>query len=217
MGGSVWAVALLLSALGGSGTQGTAACTQLSGGTIRYPVGHYLADQLVPIGFDPYGYNFQEHIFLGSYANAYLGADGLPPYQGDDVGYLMQHPEVEARWYWSLRKLELRMSWDEGWLSNRDCNGDQKLDRHPGFRSYLASGAELTNHISGGEGEGRWTHFSRIVAVPAGAQRRGDQWYRADGSPIGSVIWGGFAIEQEAGSGPGGIFVRPAEAGLGTW
>ncbi|MGI5865717.1 MAG: hypothetical protein ACOX6T_27150 [Myxococcales bacterium] len=215
MTGLTGAVALLAAAL----AQGAdvRVCTRISDGAITYPEGHYLAGAKVLTGFDPYGYNFEERLFIGSYANAYLGADGMPPYQGDDEAYLAVTPAAENTWYWAFRKLELRMSWDEAWLSNRDCDGDRRLDRHPGFKSYLASGAELTNFISGGEGEARWTHFSRIVAVPAGAIARDGRWYWPDGTPIGPAIWGGFAIASRKESGLTGAFVRPAAAGIGTW
>lgn len=56
-------------------------------GEIYYSSGHYLEGQAVPTGFDPYGYNYQAHLFNGSYANAYLGRDGYPPYEGDDEAY----------------------------------------------------------------------------------------------------------------------------------
>jgi hypothetical protein len=44
----------------------------------------YLAGQPLKVGYDPYGYNYQAHMFSGSYVNAYLNAYGFPPYEGDD-------------------------------------------------------------------------------------------------------------------------------------
>jgi hypothetical protein len=68
----------------------------------------------------------------------------------------------------------LMMKWNDAWLSNQDCDGDGKLDRHYGYPTYRGSGAWLTNHQSGtyvdtdGKTE-RWTHFMKIVAVPLDA------------------------------------------------
>lgn len=217
MRGIVWLVAALGLAALPVRVEARRVCVEIAGGAIAYPAGHYLAGSKVLEGFDPYGYNFQEHLFIGAYANAYLGADGFPPYDGDDAAYLALNPEAEQLWYWPYRRLELRMSWDEAWLSNRDCDGDRRLDRHRGHSSYLASGAELTNHIAGGQGEARWTHFSRMVAAPGDAVLRDGLWYRPDGTPIGPVIWGGFAVAVRRGSGLSGVFVRPAEAAVGIW
>lgn len=42
-----------------------------------------------------------------------------------------------------------------------------------------------------------WDYFVKIVAAPADAYEDGGIWYSADGSEIGPVIWGQFAIIQE--------------------
>src|SRR3972149_489897 len=66
----------------------SAQCRTLKDGILVYQPLHYLAGQPLKTGFDAYGYNYQAHLFNGSYANAYLGRDGLPPYEGDDAAYL---------------------------------------------------------------------------------------------------------------------------------
>ena len=53
-------------------------------GTLTYAAGHYLAGNPLTAGFDAYGYNYQAHIFKGSYVNVYLGRDGYPPLTGND-------------------------------------------------------------------------------------------------------------------------------------
>ena len=53
-------------------------------GEIFYSAGHYLENEPIPTGYDAFGYNYQGHMFRGSYANAYLGREGFPPYEGDD-------------------------------------------------------------------------------------------------------------------------------------
>jgi len=57
-------------------------CTRIQDGVLTYSAGHYLAEQPLMIGYDPYGYNYQAHIFSGTYANSYLGKDGFLPYEG---------------------------------------------------------------------------------------------------------------------------------------
>jgi len=111
----------------------------------------------------------------------------------------------------------LQMKWNDAWLSNMDCDGDNKLDRHHGFESYIGSGAWLTNHMSGGKGKDHWTYFVKIVAAPADATSSEGLWYAADGTEIGPVIWGAFAIIQEVESGAGATYVSPAGPGFGKF
>jgi len=104
----------------------------------------------------------------------------------------------------------------------------RRLDTdHYGFDSYIGSGAWLTNHM-GGEYEGgggetcKWNYFVKIVAAPANAYVDDGVWYNAEGSEIGPVIWGQFAIIQEVLNDPcAGIhglqYISPDQAGLGGW
>jgi len=73
-------------------------CITLQSGTILYAEKHYLKGQPIPLGYDAYGYNYQAHMFSGSYANIYLGGDGFPPYDGNDVSYLDVNPTAAAHW-----------------------------------------------------------------------------------------------------------------------
>lgn len=196
---------------------GLAQCTTLQQGNITYSPGHYLAGQPIPVGYDPYGYNYQARMFNGSYANVYLGADGLPPYDGNDAAYLQANPKAASKWYWPYRTTQLLMKWNDAWLSNKDCDGDGKLDRYYGFASYIGSGAWLTNHMSDGKGKDHWTYFTKIVAAPADAKKVNGIWYTADGTMIGAAIWGAFAIVQEVASGEGATFVSPAGPGFGKF
>ena len=77
--------------------------TRIKDGTLTYSTDHYLAGEPIPLGFDAYGYNYQGHMFVGSYANAYLGRDGYPPYEGDDEAYLAENPGAESHWTWPYR------------------------------------------------------------------------------------------------------------------
>jgi len=174
-------------------------CAKIQDGTLLRSDG-----VTITTGFDEWGYNYQGHLFNGGYCDAYRDAAWCQPYQ--DVNLIMK--------------------WNDAWLANTDCDSDGLLDRHFGFPSYVGSGAWETNHQSGSyELDGAtctWTYFVKIVAAPAGAVAEGGVWYQADGTEIGPVIWGEFAIIQEVSNDPcAGIhglqYLSPDHAGLGNW
>lgn len=202
-------------------------CTTIQEGELTYATDHYLAGQPLQTGFDPYGYNYQGHMFSGYYANAYLGGDGFPPYDGDDEGYLLDNPDVANTWYWPYRNDQVLMKWNDAWLSNKDCDADGNLDRHYGFESYIGLGAWETNHQSGEylSDDGsvcNWVYFVKIVAVPADSEKVDGIWYTAEGEEIGPDIWGQFAIIQEVYNDTctgdhGAAYISPVGPGLGKW
>jgi hypothetical protein len=200
-----------------SGLEEGAGCATIQQGIIQYSAGHYLAGMPLEVGYDDFGYNYQGHMFKGSYANVYLGGAGYPPYTGDDEGYLAENPGVVSHWAWPYREIQLLMKWNDPWLSNKDCDGDGKLDRHYGFATYIGSGAWETNHMKGGSGKDSWTYFTKIIAVPADAVKVAGIWYTADGVEIGPDIWGEFATIQEVESGLGVTYLSPAGPGFGKW
>ena len=189
-------------------------CTTIQDGVLTYSAGHYLAGQPLETGYDPYGSNYQGRMFDGSYANNYLGRDGFPPYEGDDVAYLADNPGAASTWYWPYREVRVLMKWNDAWISNKDCGGDDgappsdgALDRHYGYPTYIGSGAWLTNHQSGEyvDDDGntcKWNYFVKIVAVPADAALNAGVWYTSDGGEIGPSIWGQFAIIQHVENDP---------------
>jgi len=204
--------------------------TTLQEGVIKYSEDHYLEGQPIPLGFDPYGYNYQAHLFRGSYANVYLGRDGFPPYDGNDASYLAsltpdQAAEVQTRDDWPYRNDQLVMKWNDAWLSNRDRDGDGKLDRHHGFTSYIGSGAWETNHLTYTEDGQQYVSFCKIIAVPEGAVKdppSGEDdytyvWRTPEGVEIGPGIWGAFAVVLETESGSGVLYRSPAGPGFGKW
>ena len=207
----------------------TPKATTIQDGVLLYSTGHYLAGQPLQIGFDPYGYNYQAHMSSGSYANVYLGGDGFPPYDGDTEAYLaaltlLKQAAVQATWYWPYRDVQVEMKWNDAWLSNKDGNGDGKLDRPTDSGgTYIGSGAWETNHQSGTNDDGsKWNYFVKIVAVPADATNVGGVWYTADGTEIGPDIWGQFATIQEVsndtGTGDHGVLYKsPAGPGFGKF
>lgn len=201
---------------------GESSCATIQSGTLKYSPGHFLTEQPLTVGFDPYGYNYQGHMFKGYYINTYLGKDGFPPYDGDDKAYLSANPSVKIKWYWPYRDVMLEMKWNDSWLSNKDCNSDGKLDRpDDNGGSYIGSGAWITNHMNGGKGNNHWVYFTKIIAVPADAKKVKEGsiyvWYTAEGTKIGPEIWGSFATVQEVESGSGILYVSPVGAGLGRW
>ncbi len=173
-------------------------CTTIQSGTLLTSTG-----EVILPGFDQFGYNYQAHMFNGRYCD---------------------FDRVEGGLYCDVN---LVMKWNDAWLSNKDCNGDSKLDRHNGYTSYIGSGAWLTNHQSGtNEGENgkicKWVYFVKIVAVPADAVLTGDVWYTAGGVEIGPVEWGEFAVIESVYNDPcGGAhgieYLSPDHAGLGNW
>jgi hypothetical protein len=201
-------------------------CVTIQDGTLTYSPGHYLESTSLSTGYDPYGYNYQAHEFKGSYANAYLGRDGFPPYEGNDEVYLEDYPTAKNKWYWPYRDVRLLMKWNDSWLANKDCDGDDLLDRHYSHDTYVGSGAWETNHQSGTyEKDGKtckWNYFVKIVAVPKEAEKKDGVWYTENGAEIGPDIWGSFAIIQQVYNDPcegahGVEYLSPAGPGFGKW
>jgi hypothetical protein len=158
-------------------------CTRIQDGTLLRADG-------VPIvmGYDEWGYNYQAHLFNGTYCDAYRGAE----------------------WCKAWEDIHLVMKWNDAWLSNKDCDGDGSLDRHYGFDSYKGSEAWHTNHMWGEyELDGtlcQWDSFAKIAAVPVGAVLEGGIWFTEDGTEIGPRIWGEFAVIHNVISDPCGGF-----------
>lgn len=159
----------------------------------------------ITLGFDMWGYNYQGHMFNGKYCDSYRDAAWCQPY----------------------KDVNLAMKWNDAWISNVDKDNDFSLDRHYGFSSYIGSGAWLTNHQSGEydgvDGETcKWNYFVKIVAAPADANDDGGNFVLADGTVMGPVIWGQFAIIQEvendACAGKNGAqFINDAPTGFGFY
>jgi hypothetical protein len=158
-------------------------CTRIQEGTLLRADG-------VPIvtGYDEWGYNYQAHLFNGTYCDAYRGAE----------------------WCKAWENIRLVMKWNDAWLSNKDCDGDGSLDRHFGFDSYKGSEAWHTNHMwVEYELDGalcQWDSFVKIAAVPVGAVLEGGIWFTEDGTEIGPRIWGEFAVIHQVISDPCGGF-----------
>jgi len=112
------------------GQDKTNACATIKDGTIEYGRVTDPSTEIIPIGYDMWGYNYQAHMFNGYYEN-YSRPDTLV-----SEGSMLQ------------------MKWSDEWLSNKDCNGDGKLDRGYSCNpenptSSGCPGAWLTNHERG--------------------------------------------------------------------
>ena len=175
--------------------------TTIQDGILEYSAGHYLEGEPLKVGYDIFGYNYQGHMFNGYYCNAYLGREGLPPYEGDTEAYLAENPEAATKWYWPYRDVFLMMKWSDVWLSNKDRNDDGMLDRgnEEPYTSSAAEGAWLTNHQRGTyEEDGKvysWNYYVKIITPSEEGDYKSDgYWYNAEHEQIGPVIWGAYAI-----------------------
>jgi hypothetical protein len=203
-------------------------CTTIQDGTLSGSDG-----ELLVLGYNQWGYNYQAHMFNG------MWCDYHPYYRPGGAGHEWC---VE-----NMADVELMMKWNDAWLSNKDCGTqveqaeytdldtpDGKLDRHYPYDSYIGSGAWLTNHEFGtyvnDTGENcSYTYFCKIVAAPADAyvaapydEKGQGTWYTIDETEIGPVIWGAFAIIQEVVNDPceglhGLQYRSPASPGLGHY
>lgn len=178
-------------------------CVSIQGGTLLDSSGN-----VIETGYDQFGYNYQARKFNGTYDSSDRKIDGT--YWGDVADYVDD---------------KLAMKWNDAWLSNKDCDGDSKLDRHFGRASYVGSGAWLTNNVSGDyyDADGNvchYTYFVKIVAVSASDILLSGIWHDSKGVEIGPEIWGQFAIIQSIYNDPCGGFhgveyLSPARPGLG--
>jgi hypothetical protein len=130
------------------------------------------------MGYDQFGYNYQAHMFNGTYDsvdrvldNKYFGSEG--DYVDDS----------------------LIMKWSDEWLANVDCSGDGMLDR--GLVNGVVGGISLgweTNHVEGEyvDADGNlqhYTYFAKIV------------W-----TGPGSDLWGQYSIIMENYQDPSGMY-----------
>lgn len=99
------------------------------------------------VGFDEFGYNYQAHLFNGTYDGVDRKLDGK--YWGQTGDF------VDDR---------LQMKWSDDWLSNQDCTGDGLLDRDG---DTGVSKGWTTNHVEGDyiDGDGNVQHYTYFVKI----------------------------------------------------
>jgi len=117
-------------------------CTTIQDGTIKYE--NPTCGNIIPLGFDKWGHNYQAHTFKGKYCDNYCNATWCQPYS----------------------TVDLEMKWNDAWLSNKDCDGDGFLD----YGTNNWEDAWITNHMKDTyEMDGKtctWTWFVKIVYWP---------------------------------------------------
>ena len=171
-------VATVLTALvaAGAGVAGGGqSCTTIRDATLLDSAGNPLV-----LGYDQFGYNYQAHMFNGTYDSSDRVLDGM--YWADPLSS-------------DYADDSLIMKWSDAWLANVDCNGDGKLDR--GLVDGVADGISkgwLTNQNEGDYTDldgvvQHYTYFAKIVWV----------------GPGGS-LWGQYEIIQEVYNDPAGGF-----------
>ncbi len=156
-------------------------CARIKDGTILASTG-----EPVVLGYDSYGYNYQARIFNGTYDSSDRKLDGL--YWGTLDDYTED---------------SLIMKWSDEWLSNLDCDGDNKLDRGLDAKNGSSTGVSrgwLTNQVEGDytglDGDSHhYTYFVKIVWV--GPAPVPDPW-------AGKRLWGQYAIIEEVYNDPYG-------------
>ncbi len=164
-----------------------AGCTTIQDGTLVDS-----AKNPISVGYDQFGYNYQAYMFNGRYCDSDRVIDG--PYC----------------------HVDLIMKWNDAWLSNKDCNNDDTLDRPSDFNSYISSGAWLTNHQKATEEDGcKWEYFVKMVAKPTAD---------FDCTSVGGTeIWGSFCRIQQIynsnceGDEWHGVLLLAKPAGFGAW
>ncbi|MBI2560146.1 MAG: hypothetical protein HYW14_03305, partial [Planctomycetes bacterium] len=148
----------------------------------------------IVLGYDQFGYNYQAHMFNGTYDSVDRNLDGT--YWGSTGDYVNDR---------------LRMKWSDDWLSNKDCSGDGKLDRgSPSSNGWpTISQGWLTNQVEGdydSDGDGtedaHYSYFVKIVWVGPGGP-----------------LWGQYTIIQEVYNDPvggyNGVLYKAASPGFG--
>ncbi|MDO8424270.1 MAG: hypothetical protein Q7S54_01510 [bacterium] len=164
---------IAMAALSSSAAFAKPSCATIQGGTITDSAGNP-----VSVGVDKFGYNYQAHMFNGTYDSSDRTLDGT--YWGSTGDYVDD---------------TLIMKWSDAWLANVDCNADGKLDR--GLVDGVVGGTSLGWLTNMNEGDyfdtngdvQHYTYFAKIV-------------WTGSGSPL----WGEYTIIQEVYNDPAGGF-----------
>lgn len=178
------AAALVIGVSGGFAAP--SGCTTIGDGSITDSAGNTLT-----LGYDEFGYNYQAHMFNGTYDSSDRVNDGT--YWGNTGDYVDD---------------KLIMKWSDAWLANVDCNDDGRLDR--GLVDGNVGGTSLgwlTNMNEGEytDGSGNVQHYTYFAKIG----------WTGPGSPL----WGQYTILQEVindpAAGYSGIQSKVAAPGFG--
>ena len=118
-----------------------AGCVGIQDGILKDSNGNTMT-----LGYDEFGYNYQAHMFNGTYDGVDRVFDGK--YWGQTGDFVDD---------------KLMMKWSDDWLSAQDCNHDGKLDRGD---TGISKGWE-TNHAEGDyyDGNGNLQHYTYFVKI----------------------------------------------------
>lgn len=165
-------------------------CTTIQDGILLNSNG-----EVITTGYDDWGYNYQAHMFNGFYWNNLRPATPWTKETLEAAG-------KSTTW--------LVMKWSDTWLSNKDCDGDSKLDRGYACNpnnpiSSACEGSWVTNHQSGeyvnDDGKTcKWTYFVKIVYPPGGPVDADNDGH--DDNTGGSIIWGSYVRIQQISNNP---------------
>lgn len=173
-------------------------CNTIESGLITDTAGNPIS-----LGYDQFGYNYQAHMFNGTYDGSDRNLDGT--YWGQTGDYVDD---------------KLMMKWSDAWLANVDCNKDGKLDR--GLIDGVVGGISkgwLTNHVVGDyvdtntNIDPHYTDFTKIVWV---GNCVADPTLVPEG---GYCLWGQYTIIQEVYNDPAmgfnGLYSKFGAPGFG--
>lgn len=154
-------------------------CATIQSGTLTDSLGNPLV-----MGYDQFGYNYQAHIFNGTY-------DSVDRVFGNDTSDYADDLLI--------------MKWDDSWLANVDCDGDGKLDRGLGTSGPGISHGWLTNHLEGdydsdgnGTQDAHYTSFDKIVWVGPGGPLWGQ--YEVIESVVNDPVGGLHGLQDKVGA-----------------
>lgn len=181
MGVSLTSIGLTLAMpLAAHAAKGTKDCATIQSGAISDSSGNPLA-----LGSDPYGYNYQSHMFNGPYEN-------------------FSRPPVPV----ASSETHLIMKWSDSWIANRDCDGDGKLDR--GLVNGVVGGSSkgwLTNNVRGTyvDEDGLTQHYTEFIKIV----------YTGPGSPLWGSYTIVQDVYNDTGTGDHGNQFKPMRPGFG--
>jgi len=159
-------------------------------------------------GKNQWGYNYQAHRYDGTFCNH------IPYFREGNPG---------GEWCKEKRAdYKLTMKWNDAWLSDRSCDGDEFLDqnREPGSGAWYTSKFEWEKTKNGKPC--KWSHFVKFVAPPVGSYKLEDIWYDKNNVELGPSRGGMILIKEvvhDDCSGINGNVDDPfmSNKGLGSW
>jgi hypothetical protein len=160
--------ALIISLFVVAASVANAQCVKIKDGTVTDSDGN----KILP-GYDQFGYNYQAHMFNGTYDSSDRTLDGA---------------------YWGITDEfsndKLIMKWSDEWLSNQSCDGNFILDRG-GLGGDGTSKGWLTNHVEGDyikDGDSHhYTYFVKIVYIQY-TNTSPDPWAENESGAIPAIM-----------------------------